>query len=60
MTVSYQSKVSSSSSAGFTKLLFMWRGSLYQVLYRELILFMIAFVVISALYRNVFTLEQKE
>ncbi|CAH1737901.1 unnamed protein product [Aphis gossypii] len=60
MTVSYQSKVSSSSSAGFTKLLFLWRGSLYQVLYRELLLFMVAFIIISALYRNAFTVEQKE
>ncbi|XP_060852220.1 bestrophin-4-like [Rhopalosiphum padi] len=60
MTVSYQSKVSSSSSAGFTKLLFLWRGSLYQVLYRELLLFMVAFVIISALYRNAFTVPQKE
>ncbi|KAL4130655.1 hypothetical protein QTP88_008068 [Uroleucon formosanum] len=60
MTVSYQSKVSSSSSAGFTKLLFLWRGSLYQVLYRELLLFMVAFAIISALYRNAFTDEQKE
>ncbi|XP_060868792.1 bestrophin-4-like [Metopolophium dirhodum] len=60
MTVSYQSKVSSSSSAGFTKLLFLWRGSLYQVLYRELLLFMVAFVIISALYRNAFTDAQKE
>jgi len=60
MTVSYQSKVSSSSSAGFTKLLFLWRGSLYQVLYRELLLFMVAFVIISAMYRNAFTVPQKE
>ncbi|XP_050549174.1 bestrophin-4-like [Daktulosphaira vitifoliae] len=60
MTVSYQSKVASSSHAGFTKLLFLWRGSLYQVLYRELIIFMIAFGTLSAIYRNVFNERQKE
>jgi predicted membrane chloride channel (bestrophin family) len=60
MTVSYQSRVSSSTSGGFTKLLFLWRGSLYQVLYRELLLFMVAFVVISTLYRNALTEAQKE
>ncbi|KAK9505065.1 hypothetical protein O3M35_009213 [Rhynocoris fuscipes] len=59
MTVSYQYEVASSTSGGFTRLLFMWRGSLYKLIYRELLLFLVAFGVLSALYRNAFTLEQK-
>uniref|UniRef100_T1IDA9 Bestrophin homolog n=1 Tax=Rhodnius prolixus TaxID=13249 RepID=T1IDA9_RHOPR len=59
MTVSYQYEVASSTSGGFTRLLFMWRGSLYKLIYRELLLFLIAFGLLSALYRNAFTLEQK-
>ncbi|XP_024220172.1 bestrophin-4 isoform X2 [Halyomorpha halys] len=59
MTVSYQYEVASSTSGGFTRLLFLWRGSLYKLIYRELILFLIAFGILSALYRNAFTIEQK-
>ncbi|XP_014253132.1 bestrophin-2-like isoform X4 [Cimex lectularius] len=59
MTVSYQYEVASSTSGGFTRLLFMWRGSLYKLIYRELLLFLVAFGLLSALYRNAFTLEQK-
>lgn len=60
MTVSYQYKVASSTSGGFTRLLFLWRGSLYKLIYRELLIFLIAFDVLSVLYRNLFTDEQKE
>jgi predicted membrane chloride channel (bestrophin family) len=59
MTVSYQYEVASSTSGGFTRLLFMWRGSLYKLIYRELLLFLAAFGILSALYRHAFTEEQK-
>ncbi|XP_069702966.1 bestrophin-3-like isoform X2 [Periplaneta americana] len=59
MTVSYQYEVASSTSGGFTRLLFMWKGSLYKLIYRELFLFLTAFGILSALYRNAFTEEQK-
>ncbi|OXU29454.1 hypothetical protein TSAR_000846 [Trichomalopsis sarcophagae] len=59
MTVSYQYEVASSTSGGFTRLLFMWRGSLYKLIYRELLLFLALFGTISALYRNVLSVEQK-
>uniref|UniRef100_A0A146MHT0 Bestrophin homolog n=1 Tax=Lygus hesperus TaxID=30085 RepID=A0A146MHT0_LYGHE len=59
MTVSYQYEVASSTSGGFTRLLFMWRGSLYKLIYRELFLFLLAFGILSALYRHAFSNEQK-
>lgn len=59
MTVSYQYEVASSTSGGFTRLLFMWRGSLYKLIYRELILFIGSFGVLSALYRHAFNDGQK-
>ncbi|KAF7996243.1 hypothetical protein HCN44_001875 [Aphidius gifuensis] len=52
MTVSYQYQVASSTSGGFTRLLFMWRGSLYKLIYRELLLFLSLFALISTVYRN--------
>ncbi|XP_015516334.2 bestrophin-4 isoform X1 [Neodiprion lecontei] len=59
MTVSYQYEVASSTSGGFTRLLLMWRGSLYKLIYRELLLFLVLFAILSTLYRNVFTATQK-
>ncbi|XP_011864953.1 PREDICTED: bestrophin-4-like [Vollenhovia emeryi] len=59
MTVSYQYEVASSTSGGFTRLLLMWRGSLYKLIYRELLLYLLLFGVLSALYRHTFTAAQK-
>ncbi|XP_071454392.1 bestrophin-2-like [Hetaerina americana] len=59
MTVSYQYEVASSTSGGFTRLLFKWRGSLWKLIYRELSLYLVAFGILSALYRHAFGEEQK-
>ncbi|XP_029167552.1 bestrophin-4-like [Nylanderia fulva] len=59
MTVSYQYEVASSTSGGFTRLLFMWRGSLYKLIYRELLLYLLMFGALSALYRYAFNTTQK-
>ncbi|XP_071545295.1 uncharacterized protein [Panulirus ornatus] len=59
MTVSYQYDVASSTSGGFTRLLFKWKGSLYKLIYRELFLFCLGFGLMSCIYRFVFTESQK-
>ncbi|CAG5099627.1 Similar to BEST2: Bestrophin-2 (Homo sapiens) [Cotesia congregata] len=59
MTVSYQYEVASSTSGGFTRLLFMWRGSLYKLIYRELLLFLVVFGIISVIYRHALTTPHK-
>ncbi|XP_058799679.1 bestrophin-4-like [Phymastichus coffea] len=59
MTVSYQYEVASSTRGGFTRLLFMWRGSLYKLIYIELAIYLIIFGGISALYRNALSGDQK-
>ncbi|XP_015185861.1 PREDICTED: bestrophin-4-like [Polistes dominula] len=59
MTVSYQYEVASSTSGGFTRLLLMWRGSLYKLIYRELLLFLIMFASLSAIYRYALIDAQK-
>lgn len=38
----------------------MWRGSLYKLIYRELVIFLLAFDILSVLYRNLFTKSQQE
>ncbi|XP_042209256.1 bestrophin-3-like isoform X5 [Homarus americanus] len=59
MTVSYQYDVASSTSGGFTRLLFKWKGSLYKLIYRELFLFCLGFGCMSCIYRFVFSESQK-
>ncbi|KAK1132729.1 hypothetical protein K0M31_014106 [Melipona bicolor] len=59
MTVSYQYQVANSTRGGFTRLLFMWRGSLYKLIYRELLLFLILFAALSTIYRHMLNSKQK-
>ncbi|XP_031785041.1 bestrophin-4-like [Nasonia vitripennis] len=59
MTIPYHKKVARSTSDGIIRLLFKWHGSLYKLIHRELLLFLVLFGSISALYRNVLTVEQK-
>ncbi|KZC11248.1 PREDICTED: bestrophin-4-like [Dufourea novaeangliae] len=60
MTVSYQYQVANSTRGGFTRLLFMWRGSLYKLIYTELLLFLILFAALSAIYRHLLNASQKK
>lgn len=60
MTVSYQYQVANSTRGGFTRLLFMWRGSLYKLIYRELLLFLILFAALSAVYRHLLNSKLKK
>ena len=59
MTISYQRDVASSTAGGFTRLLFKWKGSLYKLIYRELLLFMSAYILLSLVYRQLLTQHQR-
>ncbi len=59
MTISYQRDVASSTAGGFTRLLFKWKGSLYKLIYRELMLFLGAYIMLSMVYRQLMTENQK-
>ncbi|XP_078038038.1 bestrophin-4 isoform X2 [Augochlora pura] len=60
MTVTYQYQVANSPSGGFTRLLFLWRGSLYKLIYRELLIFLLIFATLSAIYRHLLNATQKK
>ncbi|XP_062376327.1 bestrophin-4 [Sardina pilchardus] len=51
MTVSYTLEVADARFAGFSKLLFRWKGSIYKLLYKEFIVFCLLYSVISIVYR---------
>jgi len=54
MTVSYTGDVANASSFGiFTKILFKWRGSIYKLVYKELLAYILAYFVINLTYRMV-------
>ncbi|GFR00117.1 bestrophin-3 [Trichonephila clavata] len=59
MTVTYSLNVSKARLCGFAKLLLRWRGSIYKLLYREMIIFCGLYYSLSALYRYVFTENQR-
>ncbi|XP_059085515.1 bestrophin homolog 22-like isoform X2 [Tigriopus californicus] len=59
MTISYQRDVASSTAGGFTRILFKWKGSLYKLIYRELLLFQLAYVFLSLVYRQLLTRNQR-
>ncbi|XP_054068095.1 bestrophin-4 [Rissa tridactyla] len=59
MTISYTLKVANSRFGGFSKLLFRWKGSIYKLLYKEFIVFMVLYAVLSLVYRQLLTEEQK-
>ncbi|CAL1271225.1 unnamed protein product [Larinioides sclopetarius] len=60
MTVSYQYDVASSASGGFIRLLFRWRGSVWKVVYREMLLFSACYITLSLLYNFALTDGQQK
>ncbi|NXW25737.1 BEST4 protein, partial [Circaetus pectoralis] len=59
MTISYTLKVANSRFGGFSKLLFRWKGSIYKLLYKEFIVFVVLYALLSLVYRRLLTEEQK-
>jgi len=59
MTISYQRDVASSTAGGFTRILFKWKGSLYKLICRELLLFLTVFILLGVTYRKLMTAQQK-
>ncbi|XP_035206528.1 bestrophin-2-like, partial [Stegodyphus dumicola] len=59
MTVSYQYDVASSASGGFIRLLFRWRGSVWKVVYREMLIFTVCYILLTILYQFVLADSQQ-
>lgn len=52
MTVTYSSKVANASFFTFHRLLLRWRGSIYKLLYREFMVFVVLYSALSLVYRS--------
>ncbi|KAI9535747.1 Bestrophin-3 [Dissostichus eleginoides] len=59
MTVTYSSKVANASFFSFHRLLLRWRGSIYKLLYREFLLFLLLYSALSVVYRLALSEHQK-
>ncbi|XP_030296441.1 bestrophin-3 [Sparus aurata] len=59
MTVTYSSKVANATFFSFHRLLLRWKGSIYKLLYREFILFVLLYTTLSLVYRLVLYDDQK-
>ena len=59
MTIIYQFRVATTSLGGFLKLLAIWRGSVYKLLYKETIIFALLYATISLTYRLALSPSQK-
>lgn len=51
MTVTYTARVANARFGSFSKLLLLWRGSIYKLLWRELLCFLGLYMALSAAYR---------
>ncbi|KAK3585083.1 hypothetical protein CHS0354_004272 [Potamilus streckersoni] len=60
MTISYQFRVANTSLFGFFKLLSMWRGSVYKLVFKETLIFSTLYAAISLIYRFALDSEQKD
>ncbi|XP_064603985.1 bestrophin-4-like [Liolophura sinensis] len=59
MTIIYQCRVATASLAGFGKLLLKWRGSVYKLMYKEIIIFSGIYTALSLCYRLLLSEPQR-
>ena len=54
MTISYTGDVANASSFGiFVKILYKWKGSVYKLVYKELLAYILCYFVINLTYRMI-------
>ncbi|GMS92391.1 hypothetical protein PENTCL1PPCAC_14566, partial [Pristionchus entomophagus] len=59
MTVTYTIEVSNARSTGFLKTLFIWKGSLWKLVWHELLIWSVAYAILSVCYRTAMNEESK-
>ncbi len=61
MTVSYTADVANASGFGvFTNILLKWKGSVYKLVFKELIAFLVIYFMLNIFYRTVLMSEGME
>ncbi|XP_033759272.1 bestrophin-2-like [Pecten maximus] len=59
MTIAYQYRVATARLGTFVKLLGVWKGSIYKLMYKEMLIFILLYAAISCSYRMALNKEQR-
>ncbi|KAK2159782.1 hypothetical protein LSH36_146g01058 [Paralvinella palmiformis] len=59
MTITYTGRVANARLGSFSRLLFHWRGSIYKLMYKEMVIFCILYATLSLIYRLALTEDHK-
>ncbi|XP_055519996.1 bestrophin-2-like isoform X1 [Leucoraja erinacea] len=59
MTITYTARVANVRFCSFSKLLVLWKGSIYKLLYKEFLVFSFMYAVLSVAYRFLLLEDQK-
>lgn len=59
MTITYQFSVATATFCGFAKLLAKWKGSIYKLVYKEMLVYAACYTIISLAYRLAMNKEQR-
>ncbi|KRX23271.1 Bestrophin-1 [Trichinella nelsoni] len=59
MTVTYSSSCSNSTLSTFARLLLLWRGSVYKIIYKDLLIFLLLHYTLNLVYRHALDSSQQ-
>ena len=61
MTISYTADVANASNFGvFTRILLRWKGSVYKLVYKELMAFLALYFILNIIYRHVLCVDNPD
>uniref|UniRef100_A0A0N5AJV9 Bestrophin homolog n=1 Tax=Syphacia muris TaxID=451379 RepID=A0A0N5AJV9_9BILA len=60
MTISYQLDVSAASAIAFFRLLFRWKGSIWKIVYEELLVWTVLYLIVEFIYRSDYVLNDHQ
>ena len=59
MTITYTGRVANANLFVFSRLLVHWKGSIYKLVYKEMLIFCVLYAMLSLTYRIALTDDQK-
>lgn len=59
MTITYTGHVSKARLSAFSRLLFYWKGSIYKLMYKEMLIFCTLYAILSFIYRLALNNDQR-
>ena len=60
MTITYTGRVANANLFVFSRLLVHWKGSIYKLVYKEMLIFCVLYAMLSLTYRIALDSDQKQ